>query len=72
VIRFHSRPRQSNDNPYIEAQFKTLKYFPTFPDRFTSIQHSRPYRSRSRTKQRQHRDWTSCLSNRRSQVVRLV
>jgi putative transposase len=43
VVRSHSRPRQSNDNPYSEAQFKTLKYFPTFPDRFTSLQHARTF-----------------------------
>jgi putative transposase len=43
VVRSHSRPRQSNDNPYSEAQFKTLKYCPTFPDRFSSIQHARAF-----------------------------
>src|SRR3954447_25706440 len=35
--RSHSRPRCSNDNPYSEAQFKTLKYMPDFPDRFGSL-----------------------------------
>jgi putative transposase len=30
----HSRPRVSNDNPFSEAQFKTLKYSPAFPDKF--------------------------------------
>jgi hypothetical protein len=30
----HSRPHVSNDNPFSEAQFKTLKYRPDFPDRF--------------------------------------
>ena len=34
VAKSHSRPTVSNDNPYAEAQFKTLKYGPTFPDRF--------------------------------------
>src|SRR4051812_44205791 len=34
MCRSHSRPRCSNDNPYSEAQFKTLKYVPDFPDRF--------------------------------------
>jgi len=34
VTRSHSRPRVSNDNPYSEAQFKTLKYAPAFPGRF--------------------------------------
>jgi transposase InsO family protein len=37
VTRSHSRPRVSNDNPYSEAWFKTLKYAPTFPDRFGSL-----------------------------------
>jgi len=36
----HSRPRVSNDNPFSEAQFKTLKYRPQFPDRFDSLQHA--------------------------------
>jgi putative transposase len=37
----HSRPRVSNDNPFSEAQFRTLKYRPEFPDRFGSIAHAR-------------------------------
>jgi putative transposase len=41
VERSHSRPRISNDNPFSEAQFKTLKYRPDFPDRFTSIEEAR-------------------------------
>lgn len=40
VIKSHSRPRISNDNPYSESQFKTLKYCPTYPDRFGSIEDS--------------------------------
>jgi putative transposase len=36
VTKTHSRPHVSNDNPYSEAQFKTLKYRPGFPDRFGS------------------------------------
>jgi hypothetical protein len=43
VIRSHSRPHVSNDNPYSEAQFKTLKYCPAFPDRFGSIQDARTF-----------------------------
>jgi putative transposase len=43
VTRSHSRPRVSNDNPYSEANFKTLKYFPTFPDRFSSLAHARTF-----------------------------
>ncbi len=38
VTKSHSRPHVSNDNPYSEAQFKTLKYRPDFPDRFGSYQ----------------------------------
>lgn len=37
VTKTHSRPYTSNDNPYSEAQFKTLKYRPEFPDRFGSM-----------------------------------
>jgi putative transposase len=37
----HSRPRVSNDNPFSEAQFRTFKYRPAFPDRFGSITHGR-------------------------------
>lgn len=40
VTRSHSRPRVSNDNPFSEAQFRTLKYSPDFPDRFDSPQHA--------------------------------
>ena len=43
VVRSHSRPKVSNDNPYSEAAFKTLKYCPTFPDRFGSIQDARAF-----------------------------
>src|SRR4029453_6546996 len=42
VTRSHSRPKTSNDNPYSEAQFKTLKYRPVFPDPFHSNEHARP------------------------------
>lgn len=37
VLKTHNRPYVSNDNPFSESQFKTLKYCPTFPDRFESI-----------------------------------
>ncbi len=43
VIKSHSRPYVSNDNPYSEAQFKTLKYCPQFPGRFGSIQDARVF-----------------------------
>ena len=41
VTKTHSRPYVSNDNPFSEAQFKTMKYRPDFPDRFGSIEHAR-------------------------------
>jgi putative transposase len=37
VTKTHSRPHVSNDNPYSEAQFKTMKYRPGFPERFGSL-----------------------------------
>jgi putative transposase len=43
VTKTHSRPHVSNDNPYSEAQFKTLKYCPAFPDRFGSIEDARSF-----------------------------
>jgi putative transposase len=41
VIRSHSRPHTSDDNPFSEAQFKTMKYRPDYPDRFAHIQAAR-------------------------------
>ncbi len=43
VLRSHNRPYTSTDNPYSEAQFKTLKYRPGFPARFHSIEHARAF-----------------------------
>ncbi len=43
VTRSHSRPHVSNDNPFSEAAFKTLKYCPTFPERFGSIEDARAF-----------------------------
>jgi putative transposase len=43
ITRSHSRPYTSTDNPYSEAQFKTLKYRPAFPARFDSIEHARGF-----------------------------
>ena len=43
VTQSHSRPHVSNDNPYSEAQFKTLKYRPDFPARFGSIEAARAH-----------------------------
>lgn len=38
VTKTHNRPYTSNDNPFSESHFKTLKYCPEFPDRFESIE----------------------------------
>lgn len=43
VTKTHSRPHVSNDNPYSESQFKTLKYRPQFPKRFGSIEDARSF-----------------------------
>ena len=43
VLKTHSRPHVSNDNPYSESQFRTLKYRPGFPARFGSIQDGRAF-----------------------------
>lgn len=45
VRRSYSRPRVSNDNPYSESQFKTLKYSPGYPGRFAGIEHARAWMS---------------------------
>lgn len=43
VTKSHSRPRTSNDNPFSEAQFKTMKYCPFFPGNFASIAEGRDF-----------------------------
>jgi putative transposase len=43
VTQSHSRPHVSDDNPYSEAQFKTLKYRPDFPGQFASIEAARAH-----------------------------
>jgi putative transposase len=43
VTKTHSRPYVSDDNPYSESQFRTMKYRPDFPERFGSIQDSRAF-----------------------------
>ena len=43
VTKSHGRPHVSNDNPFSEAQFKTLKYCPEFPKRFGSIEDARSF-----------------------------
>ena len=43
ATKTHSRPHVSNDNPFSEAQFKTLKYRPEFPERFGSLEDARSF-----------------------------
>jgi putative transposase len=43
ITKTHSRPHTSNDNPFSEAQFKTLKYRPEFPTNFGSVQDARAF-----------------------------
>lgn len=43
VAKTHTRPHVSNDNPYSESAFKTLKYRPDFPERFGSIEDARAF-----------------------------
>jgi putative transposase len=43
VTKTHSRPHVSDDNPFSESHFRTLKYRPEFPDRFGSIQDARAF-----------------------------
>jgi putative transposase len=43
VTKTHSRPHVSNDNPYSESQFKTLKYRPEFPERFGCLEDARAF-----------------------------
>ena len=43
VTKTHSRPHVSDDNPYSESQFRTLKYRPAFPERFGSLEDARSF-----------------------------
>jgi putative transposase len=43
VTKSHNRPYTSNDNPFSESQFKTMKYRPEFPERFGSIEDARAF-----------------------------
>lgn len=43
VTQSHSRPHVSDDNPFSESQFKTLKYAPSFPERFGSLEDGRSF-----------------------------
>ena len=46
VTKTHSRPQVSNDNPFSEAQFKTVKYHPSCPERFGSVADARAWARR--------------------------
>ncbi|MEU0157246.1 integrase core domain-containing protein, partial [Micromonospora fulviviridis] len=43
VTKSHSRPHTSNDNPYSESHFRTLKYRPDFPEQFGSLEDARAF-----------------------------
>lgn len=43
ITKSHSRPHVSNDNPFSESQFKTLKYQPEFPKRFSGLSHAKHF-----------------------------
>jgi putative transposase len=43
ITKTHSRPHTSDDNPFSESQFKTLKYRPDFPERFGAIEDARSF-----------------------------
>ena len=43
VVKSHSRPYTSDDNPYSESQFKTMKYRPDFPERFNTLADARAF-----------------------------
>lgn len=43
ISKTHNRPYKSNDNPFSESQFKTMKYRPEFPERFASLQHGEAF-----------------------------
>ncbi|MDO5029808.1 MAG: integrase core domain-containing protein [Corynebacterium sp.] len=45
VVESHSRPRVSNDNPYSEAVFATMKTYASYPGIFTSLNHARAWRA---------------------------
>jgi len=58
VVKSHGRPQVSNDNPFSESQFKTLKYRPEFPERFASYQHGLTFcREFFPWYNQQHRHW---------------
>jgi transposase InsO family protein len=46
ITKSHSRPHTSDDNPFSEAQFKTMKYRPDYPNRFASMDDARTWARR--------------------------
>jgi putative transposase len=46
IVQSHSRPRVSNDNPFSESQFKTMKYDLDYPDKFDDLEHARTWTTR--------------------------
>lgn len=64
ITKTHSRPHVSNDNPYSESAFKTLKYRPDFPERFETIEHARSF-------SRQFFEWYN-LEHRHSGIAMLT
>jgi putative transposase len=62
ITKSHSRPHVSDDNPYSEAQFKTLKYRPAFPERFGSLEDARLFcRGFFHWYNEEHRHWGIAL-----------
>lgn len=58
VTKSHSRPHVSDENPFSESQFKTLKYRPDFPDRFANVEHGLDFcRGFFRWHNDEHRHW---------------
>jgi putative transposase len=58
ITKSHSRPHVSDDNPFSESQFKTLKYRPEFPDRFASFEHALDFCGRFfRWQNDEHHHW---------------
>ncbi len=43
ITQTHNRPRVSNDNPFFESEFRTMKYRPNYPATFTDIEKARTY-----------------------------
>lgn len=59
ITKSHSRPHVRDDNPFSESQFKTLKYQPEFPDRFTSYERGLDFCAQFHWHNHEHHRW--CL-----------